>query len=58
MKFIVLFIGSLLLLGIVFAGIVDCKSDKANSAAPGQQLVKPGNAEGHSGAPVIVLHWI
>ena len=51
MKFIVLFIGSLLLLGIVFAGIVDCKSDKANSAAPGQKAIKPGNAEGHSGAP-------
>jgi len=51
MKVMVLFIGSLLLLGIIFAGIVDCKSDKANSAAPGQQVIKPGNADGHSGAP-------
>ena len=51
MKVMVLLIGSLLLLGIVFAGIVDCKSDKANSAAPGQKAIKPGNAEGHSGAP-------
>ena len=51
MKVMVLLIGSLLLLGIVFAGIVDCKSNKADSAAPGQQLIKPGNAEGHSGAP-------
>jgi hypothetical protein len=51
MRFIVLFIGSLLLLGIVFTGTVNCKSDNANSAAPGQQAIKPGNAEGHSGAP-------
>lgn len=47
----VLFIASLVLLGIVFAGTATCQSDKANSLAPGQQLIKPGNAEGHSGAP-------
>ena len=51
MNVMVLFIGSLLLLGIVFTGTVDCKSNNANSAAPGQQAIKPGNAEGHSGAP-------
>jgi hypothetical protein len=51
MKVMVLFIASLVLLGIVFAGTVNCKSDNANPAAPGQQAIKPGNAEGHSGAP-------
>ena len=51
MKVMVLFIASLVLLGIVFAGTVNCKSDNANSLAPGQQAIKPGNAEGHSGAP-------
>lgn len=51
MRFMVLFIGSLLLLGIVLTGTVNCKSDNANPAAPGQQAIKPGNAEGHSGAP-------
>ena len=51
MRFMVLFIGSLLLLGIVLTGTVNCKSDNANPAAPGQQAIKPGNAEGHTGAP-------
>jgi hypothetical protein len=51
MRVMVLFIGSLLLLGIVFTGNVSCKSDNANPAAPGQQAIKPGNAAGHSGAP-------
>ncbi len=48
MRFIVLFIASLVLLGIVFAGIVSCKSDNANSLAPGQTGSQTGNAEGHT----------
>ncbi|MDD2835627.1 MAG: hypothetical protein PHY05_05700, partial [Methanothrix sp.] len=51
MRFMVLFIASLVLLGIVFAGTATCKSDNANPLAPGQQLIKPGNVDEHSGAP-------
>jgi hypothetical protein len=45
MRFMVLFIASLVLLGIVFAGTVSCKSDKANSLAPGQTGTNPGQAK-------------
>ena len=42
MKTMVLFIGLLFLLGIVFVGSVNCKSDDANPAAPGQTGANPG----------------
>ena len=46
MRFMVLFIASLVLLGIVFAGTATCKSDKANPLAPGQQTgANPGQAK-------------
>jgi hypothetical protein len=45
MRFMVLFIASLVLLGIVFAGTATCKSDKANPLAPGQTGTNPGQAK-------------
>jgi hypothetical protein len=41
----VLFIASLFLLGIVFAGTATCKSDNANPLAPGQTGANPGQAK-------------
>lgn len=49
MRFMVLFIGSLLLLGIVLTGTVNCKSDNANPAAPGQTGANPGQEKKNLG---------
>lgn len=45
MRFSVLLIASLVLSGIVLAGTVTCKSDNANSLAPGQTGANPGQAK-------------
>ncbi len=45
MRVMVLFIASLVLLGIVFAGTATCNSDNANPLAPGQTGANPGQAK-------------